>query len=115
FTLGSGGGQMPAIYPEKVAQTDPFQPITEAIGSGPFKFNRAEWRPGDKVFYDKNTDYVPRSEPPDGLAGGKVAKVDRVEFNVIPDSGTAAAALAKGEVDFWDSPTNDMLATLEKN
>ncbi len=115
FTLGSGGGQMPAIYPERVAMTDPFQPITETIGSGPFKFNKAEWRPGDKVIYDKNTDYVPRSEPPDGLAGGKVVKVDRVEFDVIPDSGTVAAALAKGEVDLWDSPANDMLGTLGKN
>jgi hypothetical protein len=38
-----------------------------------------EWQPGHRVVYVKNPDYVPRAEPPDNLAGGKVAKVDRVE------------------------------------
>jgi peptide/nickel transport system substrate-binding protein len=115
FSLGSAGGQMPVIYREKEALTDPFTPITETIGSGPFKFNRAEWQPGSKIVFDKNLDYIPRAEPPDGLAGGKVVKVDRVEWNVIPDANTAALAIGKGEADFWDSPTNDVLPTLEKN
>jgi peptide/nickel transport system substrate-binding protein len=115
FSLGSAGGQMPVIYREKEALTDPNTPITETIGSGPFKFNRAEWQPGSKIVFDKNTDYVPRSEPPDGLTGGKVVKVDRVEWNVIPDATTAALAIGKGEADFWDSPTNDVLPTLDKN
>jgi peptide/nickel transport system substrate-binding protein len=115
FALGSAGGQMPAIYPERVAQTDPFTAITETIGSGPFKFNKAEWQPGSKVVFEKNTDYVPRSEPPDGLAGGKVVKVDRVEWLVMPDANTAALAIAKGDADFWDSPSNDVLPILEKD
>jgi len=58
---------------------------------------------------------VPRAEPPDGLTGGKIVKVDRVEWNVIPDATTAALAIGKGEADFWDSPTNDVLPTLDKN
>src|SRR4029077_8605681 len=67
FSLGSAGGQMPVIYREKEALRDPNVPITETIGSGPFKFNRAEWQPGSKIGFDQNTDYVPRREPPDGL------------------------------------------------
>ncbi|MCG3102208.1 DUF4863 family protein, partial [Enterobacter sp. DRP3] len=47
----------------------------------------------------KNPAYVPRNEPADGLAGGKVAKVDRVEWIYIPDGNTATAALMNGEVD----------------
>ena len=58
--------------------------------------------PGSKVVYVKNTDYVPRKEPPSMGAGGKVVKVDRVEWIYIPDSATAAAALIAGEVDWWE-------------
>ena len=74
--------------------------ITEAIGSGPFKFVKEEWVPGNKAVFVKNTDYVPRKEAPSCAAGGKVAKVDRVEWLYIPDSATAAAALNAGEVDW---------------
>ena len=115
FSLGSAGGQMPVIYREKEAMTDPFTAITETIGSGPFKFNRAEWQPGSKIVFDKNADYVPRAEPPDGLAGGKVVKVDRVEWLVMPDALSAQLAIAKNEADLWDSPSNDLLPALEKD
>ena len=57
------------------------------------------------VVYDRNPDYVPRAEPPDGLAGGRVVKVDRVEWQIMPDPGTAAAALQAGEIDIWEQPS----------
>ena len=68
--------------PKKVAETPAAEPIKpeQVIGSGPFVFKRDEWRPGEKVVYVKNTKYKPRAEPPSGLAGGKVAYVDRVEW-----------------------------------
>ncbi len=103
------------IYREKEALTDPNTPITETIGSGPFTFNRAEWVPGAKVVYDKNKNYVPRSEPQSALAGGKIVKVDRVEYKVIPDAATAFTALGAGEVDLLDQPTLDLIPTVEKN
>ena len=103
------------IFREKEALIDPNTPVTESIGSGPFKFNKAEWVPGAKVVYDKNTDYVPRSEPPSGIAGGKVVKLDRVEYKVIPDAATAFTALGAGEVDLLDQPTLDLIPTVEKN
>ena len=85
------------IFREKEAMIDPNTPVTESIGSGPFTFNKAEWVPGAKVVYDKNKDYVPRSEPPSGIAGGKVVKLDRVEYKVIADAATAFTALGAGE------------------
>jgi peptide/nickel transport system substrate-binding protein len=115
FTLGSDGPQIPTIYRAKEAATDPFTPITETVGSGPFVFNKAEWQPGSKIVFDKNKDYVPRAEPASGQAGGKVVKVDRVEWNIIPDTGTVAAALTRGEIDFWDSPPNDQVPIIEKS
>src|SRR4029078_9051698 len=99
--LAKPSSNVPFIIPERIAKTDASTNITEPIGSGPFKFVKAEWVPGSKVVYVKNTDYVPRREPPSRAAGGKVVKVDRVEWIYIPDAATAAAALNAGEVDWW--------------
>ena len=114
FALGSAVGQIPVIMRESDASSDPAKPVTEAIGSGPFRFNRTEWRSGAKVVYDRNPDYVPRSEPPDGLAGGRVVKVDRVEWVIMPDPATAAAALQNGEIDIWEQPTQDLVPVVSR-
>jgi len=113
--LGKPSSNVPFIMPERIARTDASTNITEAIGSGPFKFVKEEWVPGSKVVYVKNTDYVPRKEPPSWAAGGKVAKVDRVEWIYIPDSATAAAALNAGEMDWWEFLPPDLVPVLAKN
>jgi hypothetical protein len=81
--LGTTTSPTPFILPERLAKTDAFTQITEVNGSGPFKFLKEEWQPGHKAVYVKNPDYVPRAEPPNNTAGGKVAKVDRVEWLYI--------------------------------
>ena len=81
------------MMPKRLAETSPDQQIPEQIGSGPFKFVKEEWQPGNKAVFVKNPDYLPRKEPPSFASGGKVAKVDRVEWLYIPDTGTAAARM----------------------
>ncbi|TWS99867.1 ABC transporter substrate-binding protein [Reyranella sp. CPCC 100927] len=103
------------MMPKRVAETDPFKQIEETIGSGPFKFVRAEWLPGGKAVYVKNTDYKPRSEPADFLSGGKVVKVDRVEWMSVPDSAVAVAALGAGEVDWLEVPSPDLVPIIERD
>ena len=103
------------ITREADALGDPNTAITTAVGSGPFIFVREEWVPGSKVVYRKNPDYRPRSEPADGFAGGKMAKVDRVEWLVIPDANTAVQALIKGEVDIIEIPQTDLLPLVRKD
>ena len=105
----------PFIMPERLAKTDPYEKVTEMIGSGPFKFVKEEHQPGNKVVYVKNTDYVPRSEPSDWASGGKVVKVDRVEWVVVPDVATKTAALQNGEADWWENPPADIWPVLEAN
>jgi peptide/nickel transport system substrate-binding protein len=102
----------PFIMPERLAKTDPFQQVKEMVGSGPFKFVQNEFRPGSEIVYVKNTDYVPRDEPPDWAAGGKVAKVDRVEWHVLPDATTKTGAMQTGEEDWWENPTGDLWPVL---
>jgi peptide/nickel transport system substrate-binding protein len=113
--LGKLSSNVPFMMPERLAKTDPFQQIPEAIGSGPFKFVKEEWVPGNKAVFVKNADYVPRKEPPSFAAGGKVVKVDRVEWLYIPDAATASAALNAGEVDWYEQPPVDLVPVFAKN
>jgi peptide/nickel transport system substrate-binding protein len=103
------------VMPERLANTDPFQQVTEMVGSGPFKFAKDEFEPGHKVVYIKNTDYVPRQEPPSWASGGKVVKVARVEWLNIPDAMTKVAALNAGEADWWENPPLDVVPVLAAN
>ena len=112
--LSKPSGIVPAIMPKRLAETDPNKPITEVIGSGPFEFVREEWVPGSKVVYRKNSKYVPRSEPASGTAGGKVVKIDRVEWINIRDTQSAVLALQNGEVDYVEAPGTDFLPILRQ-
>jgi peptide/nickel transport system substrate-binding protein len=105
------------MMPKKTADTDPNTQIKveDVIGSGPFVFVASEWKPGEKVVFVKNTKYKPRAEPPSGLAGGKVVKVDRVEWIAMPDVQTQVAALENGEIDIIESPGHDLLPLLAKD
>ncbi|MBB4423871.1 peptide/nickel transport system substrate-binding protein [Bradyrhizobium sp. CIR48] len=105
----------PFIMRKKEAETDPTVKIREIVGSGPFKFNEAETKPGAQYVYDRNPDYVPRSEPPSGMAGGKVVKIDRFMFVHIPDPQTAVSAVQAGEVDFLPETPMDLLDQLSKD
>ena len=114
-TLGKPSASPCVMMPARVAATDPNEQIKDYTGSGPFRFIKDEWQPGNKVVYTRFADYVPRKEKPNGGAGAKLAFVDRVEWRYIPDQATAAAALEAGEVDFWENPPIDFVARLEKN
>ena len=103
------------MMPKRVADTNPQEQLSDYIGSGPFVFKTAEWKPGSKVVYEKFAHYKPRAEPPSAMAGGKVVKVDRVEWLAIADQQTAVNALLAGEIDIIEQPSHDLLPMLKKN
>jgi peptide/nickel transport system substrate-binding protein len=105
----------PYMMPERLARTPKGQQIKEPIGSGPFVFKTDEWRPGSKIVFVRNPDYVPRQEPPSGTAGGKVVKIDRMEWDYIPDANTALSAITVGEIDYLDEVPFDFIPGLKKN
>ncbi len=110
--LGKPNAPVPFMLPTRLAQVPGDKRITEIVGSGPFRFVAAEWRPGDSMVLERNAAYVPRAEPPSFLAGGKVVHVDRLVLRVMPDDGTAANALINGEVDYVQYVAFDQLARL---
>src|SRR6266404_7846065 len=112
-SLGKPSSNVPFMMPKAVADTDAFKQIDSQIGSGPFIYQKDQSKPGEKHVYLKNPKYKPRSEPASGLAGGKIAKVDRVEWVAIPDQQTATSALIKGEIDMIETPQHDLLKMME--
>ncbi len=113
--LGKPSSAAPFMMPKRVAETSPNDQISDFTGSGPFVFKRDEWKPGDRAVYVKFDKYKPRAEPPSGMAGGKVAKVDRVEWRVIADQQTAINALIAGEIDYMEQPAHDLLPVVKKD
>jgi peptide/nickel transport system substrate-binding protein len=110
-------GYMPAIMPARIIEATPAgQMISEVIGSGPYSFVANERVQGSRFVYQRHQGYIPR---PAGVAsrtaGPKVAKVERVEWHVLPDQATAAAALQSGEVHWVESPSLDLLPLLRRN
>lgn len=114
--LGKVTSPMPAMMPERLANTDPFTQITEMVGSGPFRFVASERVAGSRNVYAKFDRYVPRDDGPmEWNAGPKRVHFDRVEWTTIPDAATKVAALNQGEQDWWENPTHDLLPLLRRN
>ncbi len=114
--LGKPGANLPVIMPQRLAETDPFKQVTEMVGSGPFRFKADERVAGTRVVYEKFDGYVPRAEGTPGFtAGPKRVLLDRVEWVVLPDPATAAAALQAGEVDWWELALHDLVPVLRRN
>jgi len=108
-------GQPLFIMREQDASIPATEQVTSNIGSGPYKLNADLTRPGSRVVYDRNEQYVPRDEPASGFAGGKIAKTKQVIWENITDPQTALAALQAGEIDFWLEPVADLFPAVESD
>src|SRR5689334_3356534 len=103
------------IMPERLAITDPYKQVTEMVGSGPYRFKPDERVPGSRIVYERNAQYVPRPDgKPEGTAGPKIAHFERIEWRILPDPATVAAAMQKGEIDWWLTPNTDLLPLLKQ-
>jgi peptide/nickel transport system substrate-binding protein len=88
------------MMPERLANTDPVKPITEAVGSGPFRFKADERVPGSLSVYERFDGYKPREDgQPDFISGPKIVHFDRIEWHINPDQATVTEALQTGEID----------------
>jgi len=114
FALGKNNAPVALIMPERIAKTDPFHLITEYVGSGPMMFRKDEWVPGSRAVFERFGDYAPRAEAADWLAGGKRMMFDRIEWLILPDDATKAAALQNGEIDWWENPIPDLVPLLKR-
>ncbi len=100
------------MMPERLASQPASKPLAEIAGSGPFRLVESERVPGSRIVYERFADYVPRADAPVGTAGGKRVMIDRVEWLIMPEAATAAAAVQTGAVDWLESPAPDLLPPL---
>jgi peptide/nickel transport system substrate-binding protein len=114
-SLGKPDSGVPFIMPKRLASQPASKTIDDPTGSGPFILKQDESRPGEKVVYVRNPKYRPRLEPASGTAGGKVAKLDRVEWIIIKDPQTQSNALVAAEVDMIANPAFEQYALLKRN
>jgi peptide/nickel transport system substrate-binding protein len=114
-SLAKLSSYVPFMMPKRVADAAPTEQITDYTGSGPFIFQKADFEAGKKAAYLKNTSYVPRSEPSSEAAGGKVVKIDRVQWMSFPTPAKAVDALIKGNVDYLEQPDPKFIPLLEKH
>lgn len=113
--LAHTGSSPPFMMPERLAKTDPRKAITEAVGSGPLRFLADEYVPGAHIAYARFDRYVPREGAAEQTAGGKRVHFDRVEWKPMPDDATAAAALMRGEIDWWEAAQPDLHPMLARS
>ena len=102
------------IMPRRLAESGALAPLTEVNGSGPFRFVADRFRPGLRAVYEKFEGYRPRPEPADLAAGGKVARVQRVEWLHFSSPRAARLALVTGEVDYYERPPRESVPDLER-
>ena len=103
----------PVMLPARLAATDPFKQIPEAIGCGPFRFVPDEHVMGHHAVMARFERYQPRQEKADFTSGGKKVNIDRLIWQTIPDPATAANALVTGEVDWVEMPLPDLMPMLK--
>ena len=107
--LAGPGGNVPAIMPERLAAESPFKPVGEVVGSGPYRFLKDEHVSGARAVFERFSEYQPRPGGAVGFtAGPKVAYLERVEWLTL-DPFSASAALRRGEIDWWENPSRDLL------
>ncbi|PZW44765.1 peptide/nickel transport system substrate-binding protein [Humitalea rosea] len=113
--LGKPGHTIPVMMPARLANLPASAAVPEVVGSGPFLFDQAGWRPGERATFRRNPRYHPRAEPASGLAGGKVVHFDRVDLISMPDQATRVAALQANEMDFLEIIPADFIAPMRRN
>ncbi|WP_149538710.1 ABC transporter substrate-binding protein [Siccirubricoccus phaeus] len=113
--LGSPVAPPCFIMPERLAKTDAFTQLREVVGSGPYRFLPNEFIAGSGAAFARNEAYTPTPVAASGYtAGPKVAHFDRVEWKIIPDAATAAAAMQAGEIDWYEQPPPEIQQLLRR-
>jgi peptide/nickel transport system substrate-binding protein len=112
--LAGPGGTVPAIMPERLASTSPYQPVKEVVGSGPYRFLADEHISGARAAFARFAEYQPRGGQLGFTSGPKIAHFDRIEW-VTLDPFSAQAALSRGEIDWWESTGRDLFPLVARD
>jgi len=100
-----------AIMPKEIAEATPAGPVTEYVGTGPYRF--VEWIPNRHVKLARWDKYASRSEPGSDFAGRRDPLVDEVIFYPVGNVATRIAGVQSGDYDIADAIPPDLYAQLK--
>jgi peptide/nickel transport system substrate-binding protein len=100
-----------AIMPKEIAEAAPNGPVTEYVGTGPYRF--VEWLPNRHVKLARWDKYAGRSEAPSLYAGRREALADEVIFYPVGNVATRIAGVQSGDYDLADDIAQDLYAQLK--
>src|SRR5262245_39490038 len=83
------------IYPKETVDAAGTSPITEFIGTGPYRF--VEHKPDRHIKLARFRDYAARPEPPNGFGGKRTAWLDEILFIPVPDTAVRQAGVEAGD------------------
>ena len=88
------------------------QPLTQFIGTGPFRFK--ERRPDQYVLLTRFEAYSARKEPASGYGGQRSAGVEELRFVPVPNASTRVEGALAGQFHYADLLPIEALPRLEK-
>ena len=100
-----------AIMPKEIAEATPAGPVTEYVGTGPYRF--VEWIPNRHVKLARWDKYASRSEPASDYAGRRDPLVDEVIYYPVGNVATRIAGVQSGDYDIADAIHPDLYAQLK--
>ncbi len=93
------------IIPKEIAEAAGENPLTEFIGTGPYRF--AEWKPNAYILLERFDDYCALEGEADGYGGRKTAYVDQLKFVPVPDSTVQVAGVESGDYQYAYTALSD--------
>ncbi|HWC05031.1 MAG TPA: ABC transporter substrate-binding protein [Methylomirabilota bacterium] len=97
------------VMPKELNASD--KPITEFIGTGPYKF--LERKPDQFTRVVRFDQYKSPPGRPDGYAGERKAIIDEIRFVPVPNATTRVAGVISGQYLFADTLPNEALPQLK--
>jgi peptide/nickel transport system substrate-binding protein len=98
------------VYPSEIVEQFGDSPITEYIGTGPYRF--VEWRPDRYIELTRFEEYADRTEEPSGFGGSREAVFRTIRFVPVPDVSVRAAGVQAGQYDIALDINPDMYLQL---
>ena len=102
-----------AIMPKEIAESTPAGPVTQFVGTGPYRF--VEWLPNRHVKLARWDKYAARSEPASLYAGRRDALADEVIYYPVGNVATRIAGVQSGDYDLADDVPQDLYAQLKSD
>lgn len=105
--------QKMVVRPKEIIEKFGADPITEHIGTGPYKF--VEWVGDQYVKLTRFDDYVPSKLPASMLSGERIAYADNIIIKFIKEQSVRIAGVQTGEFHFAEDAPQDQYELLKDN